>query len=239
MNVTPSAVQTALREVFGQWGLPARLRVDNGYPWGSSGDLPTDLCLWLVGLGVQMVFNRPCHPQENGCVERAHGTLGAWAEPGTCRDVGVLQTRLAWAGQVQRSQYPSRHGHTRVQAYPALAGPGGAYAPQEEAAQWDLPRVQAYLAPGLWPRKVDKVGRISLYNRAVGVGRRYVGQTVSVRLDPEGGQWIILDASGREIIAHPAAEISPERIMCLDVTHHRTPAHKTQRAQLAVAAQGV
>src|SRR5271157_1101411 len=31
--------------------MPARIRVDNGTPWGSAGDLPTDLALWLFGLG--------------------------------------------------------------------------------------------------------------------------------------------------------------------------------------------
>jgi hypothetical protein len=41
-----------LRRAFADWGRPERFRVDNGVPWGSWGDLPTDLALWLIGLGV-------------------------------------------------------------------------------------------------------------------------------------------------------------------------------------------
>src|SRR5262249_34516179 len=55
-HVDRRQVQQALRRVFGRWGLPGRLRVDNGYPWGNSGDLPPELALWLLGLGPGLVW---------------------------------------------------------------------------------------------------------------------------------------------------------------------------------------
>ena len=71
---------------FGRWGLPGRFRVDNGWPWGALGDFPTELALWLIGLGVGMHWNNARRPQENGVVERSQGTSARWCEPWTCRD---------------------------------------------------------------------------------------------------------------------------------------------------------
>ena len=80
----PTETQAQLRLAFGRWGRPERIRVDNGAPWGSSGDLPTDLALWLIGLGIEMIWNTPRRPQENGVVERSQGTAKRWAEPRAC-----------------------------------------------------------------------------------------------------------------------------------------------------------
>jgi transposase InsO family protein len=74
-QVPPADVRDQLRLAFARWGLPGRLRVDNGAPWGSKGDWPTELALWLIGLGVGVTWNTPRRPQENGVVERSQGTV--------------------------------------------------------------------------------------------------------------------------------------------------------------------
>ena len=49
-NGVPAAfTQQRLRAAFARRGLPRALRVDDGTPWGSAGDLPTDLALWPSG----------------------------------------------------------------------------------------------------------------------------------------------------------------------------------------------
>ena len=68
--------------------------MDNGAPWGSTGDFPTELSLWLIGLGVEMHWDSPGSPQENGVVERSQGTSGRWCEPRTCATAEELQARL-------------------------------------------------------------------------------------------------------------------------------------------------
>ncbi len=50
MNVPATETVATLRAAFARWGMPVHIRVDNGYPWGSTGDLPTELGLWLLGL---------------------------------------------------------------------------------------------------------------------------------------------------------------------------------------------
>jgi hypothetical protein len=63
-QVPSGKVQDELRQCFRQWGRPVSLRVDNGYPWGSCGDLPTPLALWLVGLDIGVIWNPPRRPQD-------------------------------------------------------------------------------------------------------------------------------------------------------------------------------
>lgn len=228
MTVERRAVQAVLRIWFAQWGLPTQLRVDNGYPWGGWSELPPDLALWLLGLGITIVWNRPRHSQGNAVVERAHGVCQRWVEPATCPSAGALQTRLDWATTVQRERYPAIAGHSRLAAFPALAAGGAPYDPAQEGQQWNERRVWAFLGTRVWRRRVDKVGRISLANRALGVGRSSAGQQVTVRLDmhDDAPVWVIRDGQGTLLRQHPAPELGRERILALDVSHRRVRARR-------------
>jgi hypothetical protein len=72
--VEPAAVQQALREQLERWGLPERIRVDNGVPWGNGADLPPPVVLWWLGLGIGVIWNQPHCPKENAKGERCNGT---------------------------------------------------------------------------------------------------------------------------------------------------------------------
>ena len=226
-------MQAALRTVFTQWGLPAAIRVDNGWPWGSASDLPPPFALWLCGLGIAVLPNHPHRPQENGIVERFHGLFTPWAEPSACPDFPTWDARLAWLTRLQRERYPACQGHSRLAAWPTLACVARPYTPAAEAGLWDVDRVTAYLAQGLWRRQVDKVGRITLYHRPYSVGRPSAGQRVFVRFDPTPPTWVIQAASGRELRRHPAAEITAERICALEVSHVKPSQRRPPATQLA------
>src|SRR5262245_63729085 len=107
LTVPAAQVQAELRRILARWGRPARLRVDNGGPWGSAADLPPELALWLLGLGIDMHWNDPHTPQQNGVVERSQGTSKGWAEPGRCGSAAELQRRLDEMDAIQRERYPS------------------------------------------------------------------------------------------------------------------------------------
>jgi hypothetical protein len=223
MMVDRWAVQAVLRTWFAQWGLPVQLRVDNGAPWGSWSELPPDLALWVLGLGIAIIWNRPRHSQGNAVVERAHGVCQRWVEPGTCQTAAELQARLDYFTTLQRERYPHHDAPSRLAAYPALAGGGRSYDPAPAAAQWDERRVWRFLAQQVVVRRVDRVGRISLANRALGVGRAWAGQEVTVRLAvvDDAPHWHIRDARGTLRRQQAAPELSRERIVTLDVSQRR------------------
>ena len=112
-------VQTQLRRVFSRWGRPERFRVDNGVPWGSCGDLPTDLALWLIGLEMAMIWNPPRQPQKNGKVERSPKV---WGRRGRSRGLAdrpsELQQRIREMDHIQREEYPHRDGRSRWSLFP-------------------------------------------------------------------------------------------------------------------------
>jgi hypothetical protein len=177
--------------------------------------------LWLFGLGVEVVWNPPRRPQDNGVVERSQGTGKRWAEPPTCRDAAELQRRIDELDAVQRDDYPAIGGLTRAAAFPGLAHSGRAYDPGGEPARWDLGPVLRHLAGYTAVRRADASGNVSLYNRNRYVGAALKGQAVYVTLDPQEVAWVFQGRDGVCYRRQPAEELSPERIIGLQVTHRR------------------
>jgi hypothetical protein len=211
-------VQQALRQTFGRWGLPQRMRVDNGYPWGNSGDFPPELALWLLGLGIEMVWITPACPQENGVVERSQDVGQDWFEPHTCRSGAELQRRCDALDQRQREQYPYREGRSRWAVYPSLAHSGRRYRAHHEGSQWKAERVYEALSGWVAERQVDRNGNVSVYNRGRYVGKPHIGTRVFVSLDPSGPTWVIADDRNCQLRTHNAEELTALRIRSLTVT---------------------
>jgi hypothetical protein len=219
--VPPNATQAVLREAFTKWGRPDRLRVDNGAPWGSPGDLPTDLELWLKGLGVGLECNPPRSPQDNGVVERSQGTAKRWGEPGQCDTFEELQARLDLMDKIQREEYPSLAGRSRLEAHPSLVHSGRSYTPQWEETDWDFEAAAARLAGYAARRLVSSEGKISVYNKSYHVGVINSKKIVYLMFDPESNEWVVADNEGRQLSRKPSVEISRENILGLRVTHRR------------------
>jgi transposase InsO family protein len=217
-----------LRLVFSQWGRPKRFRVDNGPPWGSAGDWPTDLALWLIGLGVAMAWNPPRTPQDNGVVERSQGTGKRWTEPSTCQDADELQRRMDDMDRIQREVYPSIHGQSRWQAFPGLQQVDRPYSKSWEKRHWDLELVLAHMADYSAVRHVDRKGRVSLYNRHHCVGAAHQGKYIYVLLDPVDREWVFTTAEGVQISRKVAAELTRDRITKLQTSDRRAPAPRTR-----------
>jgi transposase InsO family protein len=220
-RVALADVREQLRLAFTHWGLPGRFRVDNGWPWGSRGDYPTELSLWLIGLGIAMHWNNPRRPQENGVVERSQGTSTRWCEPWTCASPGELQARLERMDRLYREVYPYRGRQSRLAVFPGLMHSGRPYDRAAETAQWAWSRVAEHLAGIVVQRRVDQSGRVSLYNRGEYVGRLHQGTNVYVTYDPDRNDWVFAARDGRQLNRRPADQLSPERVMSLNVARHR------------------
>jgi hypothetical protein len=220
-KVLPGAVREQLRQAFACWGQPHRLRVDNGIPWGSWGDFPTDLSLWVIGLGIEVHWNNPRSPQENGVVERSQGTSNRWCEPWTCDSPQELQARLDRMDRLYRDVYPYRERLSRTAYFPSLAHSGRLYDPAREPESWEWTRVTEHLATYAVTRRVDSRGQVSLYNRNHYVGQIHQGKEIYVMYDPNRNEWLFTGRDGQQLRTLPAEMLSPQRVMDLEVTHRR------------------
>jgi transposase InsO family protein len=75
-------VQSQLIDIFRMYGLPSRITMDNGSPWGwgawGDGASPyTALTVWLIRVGIGVSHSKPYHPQTQGKDERFHRTMKA------------------------------------------------------------------------------------------------------------------------------------------------------------------
>lgn len=73
-SVALDDVRLVFERLLQQHGVPRSIHVDNGSPFGSTsarGGL-SKLSAWWVSLGIQVVFSRPAHPQDNSAHERMH-----------------------------------------------------------------------------------------------------------------------------------------------------------------------
>jgi hypothetical protein len=174
--------------------------------------------MWAIGPGVAMAWNTPRRPQENGVIERSQGTADRWCEPWACDSPEELQARLERMDRLYRESYPYEAGRSRAAHYPGLAHSGRSYAIESEGRLWDWSRVTAHLSTYVVTRRVDPRGCVSIYNRGRYVGKAHQGRSVSVMFDPEANEWVFADARGHYLSRKPADELSPERVLGLDVT---------------------
>ena len=214
-------VQALLRQWFAHWGLPQAFRVDNGAPWGGRYDLPPDLALWLLGLGIELRWNPPRQPRYNAVVERSHGVSQRWVEVERCANAAELQQRLDEMDELQRQGYQALQGRTRWDVYPQLGQAQRPYRPAGEGRRWSLTPVLDYLAGLSVRRKVDGQGKVSLYNRPLGVGMRQAGRPVWLHLDAQERAWVVADEDGRQLRVQPADWLTRDNVRTLQVTAPR------------------
>ena len=136
--------------------------MDDGAPWGSTGELSTGLALWLIGLGVDVIWNPPPRPRANVVVERSRGTGKRWAEPETCRDEAELRRRLEDQDHIQRALYPRIKGRSRMEALPELKHSGQVDRPEQEGSRWGLTPLPSHLADYGLVRRVDTSETVSV-----------------------------------------------------------------------------
>jgi transposase InsO family protein len=164
-NETQETVQERLTHIFRRYGLPERMLMDNGSPWGDDRETPyTAFGAWLIRLGIQISHGRPYHPQTQGKDERLHRTLLAEViSRATFASLAACQTQFDdW-----RHMYNFERPHEAL----ALQPPASRY----QASSRPFPEI---LPPIAYPtadyvRKVDASGKISFHNRAFRIGKAF------------------------------------------------------------------
>lgn len=172
-NETRPTVATHLISIFRQYGLPERMLVDNGPPWGTRDEYQyTALTVWLVRLGIGVVHARPFHPQTLGKDERFHRTLRAEVICGRTFD---QLTDCQQHFDLWRPMYNGERPHEALN----LAVPVSRYRMSTREFSDVLPPIE--YGPDDQVRKVQSKGEIFFRNRTFVVGKAFHGYPVAVR----------------------------------------------------------
>ena len=219
-SVSTRDVQGDFRTIFAQWGLPDRLRMDRDPVWVGSTRLewPGVFLLWLVGLAVIPIINRPHCPTDNAKIERGNRTWNEHVYLGNERVTSQeLQQSTDQAWHDRREFLPSRnphcHGQAPMVAHPELRLPRRPFTQEQEAELFDMQRVYSYLSQWEWERKVDTTGCISVSNFNRMVSTNHIGQVVKVHFDSETKLFIVRAADGSELRRFTLPIISKEYIL--------------------------
>ena len=168
-----STVRERLSAIFRRYGLPWRMLVDNGAPWGDDRESRhTWLTIWLLRLGIAVSHGRPYHPQTQGKAERFHRSLAEEVLAGPpLKDLAECQKCFdAW-----RHVYNAERPHEAI----GLAVPLQRYRPSSRPFPESLPPLDYDSADIV--RKVDITGRLYWRGRPFRVGKALQGQAVAIR----------------------------------------------------------
>jgi transposase InsO family protein len=203
-----ATVQGHLATTFGRYGLPQALFVDNGSPWGdASGWHWTRLRLWLLKLGVELIYARPYHPQSRGKNERFHRTLD--------EEVFAFKRFDAFS-QVQRAFDIWRDIYNFERPHEALAlkVPADRYRPSPRPMPKTLPKIEYDM--GEIVRTVPQTkDYISFKGRLWKVPEAFRGERLAIRPRATDGRYAVCFAS------YPIATI--------DLTKPKTVGHVSEQ----------
>lgn len=174
---TDSTVQQHLTALFREFGLPARMLIDNGGPWGGSPDFPyTRLTVWLLRLGISVSHGRPYHPQTQCKDERLHRTLKYELLNTFPFDLGTGNTQDTEVDTLDECQilfdrWRTVYNHERPHEALALDAPAAHYQLSSRSFPDTLPAPT--FPPGAVIRKVTLTGELSSRNRLLRVGAAF------------------------------------------------------------------
>lgn len=172
-NEQSATVQSHLTETFRRYGLPTRIGVDNGPPWGDRANSPyTPLTVWLIRLGIRVTHSRPYHPQTLGKAERFHRSLKLeLLGSQVFQDLVQAQHRFdQW-----RHCYNFERPHEAVDMKP----PASRYRASALSFPEQLPPIE--YADTTHVRKVQYFGELSYKGRPLRVSKAFRGYPVAVR----------------------------------------------------------
>jgi len=187
-NQQRGTVQSHMEATFRRYGLPDAIFVDNGSPWGDASHRHwTGLRVWLLKLGVGLIYSRPYHPQGRGKNERFHRTLKA--------EVFALQ-RFPELASVQRALDAWREVYNFKRPHQALGMdvPASRYQPSLRPMPKRLPSIE-YENREIVRTVPASKDYISFKGRLWKVPEAFRGERVAIRPLNADGQFAVCFAS--------------------------------------------
>jgi transposase InsO family protein len=162
---TVAATQRRFARAFAEYGLPARIRSDNGGPFASPGLAGLSaLSVWWIQLGIIPERIRPGHPEQNGSHEQFHRVLKAETTRPPAPNCAAQQQRFRRFVREYNEERP----HEALRDQPPVT----CYAPSRRSLPPRLPTLEY---PGhMEVRRVSSCGTVS-WDRRAAVRRHRVG----------------------------------------------------------------
>ena len=167
--------------VFEEYGLPSRMRSDNGVPFSCPRALfgLSKLSVWWLRLGIQIERIKPGHPEQNGRHERMHRTLKKDATKPAAENFLQQQGRF--------DEFQRIYNHERPHEALAMKCPGDLYRPSERRYT-GLPNLEYPFHDKTVT--VTRCGRICMENKKVNFSAVFAGQDVGVK-EQDDGIWLV------------------------------------------------
>lgn len=176
------AVQPLFEAAFREFGLPVRIRTDNGAPFATTGlGGLSRLSVWWIRLGIRPERIRPGKPQDNGRHERMHRTLKA--------ETAAPPRATLRAQQAAFDRFVREFNYQRPHEALGQRPPAALYEPSGRPYRRRPPPIEAYCDD--WQtRKVRAGGQMKWRGKDVRVSDALAGERVG--LEPvDDGLWRI------------------------------------------------
>lgn len=178
---THEASQPVFTRTFQEYGLPSRIRTDNGAPFATTAlNRLSSLSVWWMKLGIRPELIEPASPQQNARHERMHRTLKAEATKPPKASIRAQQRRF----NAFQLEYNEERPHESLAGKP----PAAVYRPS--------PRVFPDRIPGpeypshYFTRYVSTNGGIRFHNRYITVAPALIGEHIGLE-EIADGRWSI------------------------------------------------
>jgi transposase InsO family protein len=201
-------VQAHLETTFARYGLPDAMFVDNGKPWGDPSDTRwTKLRVWLLKLGVELIYSTPYHPQSRGKNERFHRTL---------YDEVFALRRFHNLVQVQHAfdQWREIYNFERPHEAIGMAVPAERYRPSPRSFPSKLPKIE-YDQHEIVRAVPNTKGYISFNGHLWKVPEAFCGEHLAIRPKDRDGKYGVFFAS--------------HQVATIDLTKPKTVGHVSEQ----------
>jgi transposase InsO family protein len=171
--------QPVFTRLFKEYGLPLRIRTDNGIPFATTTLARlSKLSAWWVRLGILPEFIEPGRPDQNGRHERMHRTLKAATTRPAAGSLGAQQRRF--------NTFREEFNHVRPHEALAQQTPAACYHPSPRPMPDRLPPLE--YPDRFEVRYVSANGGIRWNHRWVNVSTVCVGEYVGLE-EIDDGIW--------------------------------------------------
>ena len=182
----------------------------------------SEIALWLEGLGITVIFNRPRRPTDNAKVERIQQTSANWIEIDKITNIQHLKKVLSIVSNRHLNTYKVHRlgNRTRADVFPKIHKNDRKYEAVILKYTLAYQRLEKCLhrnLGGTFSRKTSSIGLFSIYGQVYYLGKNYPKQIVTLKFDSENIQWIVNDDKGNLIKNIPAKNFTKENLLNLSI----------------------